>query len=803
MRVVRLYHSGRDEAHRERERALVAAGVDLTLVVPTAWPDAGSQDVLSPEPFPVVELDVLRAGDVNRHRLARPEQLAELVARLRPDVVDLHEEPFSAVVHQVLAALPGAQPVVAYMSQNLDKRFPPPFAQRERAALDRLQGLYPCSHQAASVAVGKGFAGRVAVLPLAPPASVVPGDQQPPGEALRLLLVGRLVPEKGVLDAVEVLAGLGAGATLTLVGSGPEAGRAQQRATELGVAGALTLLPWLGAAALAQEYARAHVLLAPSRSTATWVEQFGRMVVEAHAAGAVVVGYRSGALPEVVGAGGVLVPEGDVAALGAAMASLRADPVRWSVLRRTGLEQAARITWRDVAAGHLALYADARDRPVPRTTGRTAARADHGAPATAAGETRPFALPVLRTGGRASRALARVLDAAAPTERPPAPARLRVVFLDHVAAQSGGELALVRLVAALTNIDAHVILGEDGPLRGLLEKVGAKVEVLPLSTRSREAHRDELGGIRAARSAVDLAAYTVRLALRLRRLRPHLVHTNSLKSGFYGSVAARLARVPVLWHVRDRITPDYLPPRVVRVTRLALQHLPQVVLANSEETLRSTEVMAGRSSVRAATVVHDPYQPTRAPADRATRTALVVGMVGRLAPWKGQEVFLWALTHPDLAVVRARIVGSAMFGEDDYAAGLHRLVEELGLADRVEIVGFVSDVESELAGLDVLVHASVLPEPWGQVVVEGMAAGLPVIATDAGGPAEIITDGVDGLLVAPGDVDALASAIARLAEQRTLRDDLGHAAVRRAAVFTPGRAAPELELLYRSAARFR
>lgn len=421
VKVVRLYQAGRDAAHRERDRALVRAGVEVTLVVPSTWPSGGAEAELSNEPFRVVELAVTRPGDVNRHRLTHPEQLLDLVAATRPHVVDLHQEPFSSVVHQVLRRLPVQQTTVAYTAQNLDKRFPPPFAQWERHALGRLHWLYPCSHQAASVAVGKGFAGGVTVLPLAPSADIARGAQLPPGDALRLLLVGRLVPEKGVLDAVEVLAVQGRGATLTLVGSGPEGARAKARATELGVAAALTVLPWLGSRELALEYGRAHVLLAPSRSTATWVEQFGRMVVEAHAAGAVVVGYRSGALSEVVGSAGVLVHEGDTAALGTAVAALRTVPGWWDMLRSRGFEAAEQGTWNAVAARQLEMYAAALDRPRavgPIRPARALARRRHGAPATAAGVERPFALPLLRDGVPGTGLLARLLDATAHRERP-------------------------------------------------------------------------------------------------------------------------------------------------------------------------------------------------------------------------------------------------------------------------------------------------------------------------------------------------------------------------------------------------
>ena len=96
-----------------------------------------------------------------------------------------------------------------------------------------------------------------------------------------------------------------------------------------------------------------------------------------------------------------------------------------------------------------------------------------------------------------------------------------------------------------------------------------------------------------------------------------------------------------------------------------------------------------------------------------------------------------------------------------------------------------------------LVHSSVIPEPFGQVVLEGMAAGIPVIATDAGGPAELITNGRDGILTQPGDAHELAEALRRLQSDAALRDALGSEAMSRSMEFTPERTAARLLAVYR------
>lgn len=367
-----------------------------------------------------------------------------------------------------------------------------------------------------------------------------------------------------------------------------------------------------------------------------------------------------------------------------------------------------------------------------------------------------------------------------------APARRRVVYVGHSAQQAGGEIALARLVGALDDVDAHVVLAEDGPLVDTLHRAGATVEVLPMRESVRGRRRD-------ARSLPLLgsALYTLRLARRLRALAPDLVHTNTLKANLYGGVAAKLAHVPVVWHVRDRIADDYLPPRVVRLVRALARRVPNAVIANSRATLATVP------GARAPHVVPSPVGDVQ-PAGRRN-APLRIGMVGRIAPWKGQHVFLeaFARAFPD-GEAEAVVVGAPLFGADEveYERELRALARERGIDRRVDFAGFREDVAAELAGLDVLVHASTVPEPFGLVVAEGMAAGLAVVAANAGGPAEVVEHDVNGLVFQPGNSDELAAALRRLAADAELRTRLGGAARERAAAFAPAAVAARVREIY-------
>ena len=375
---------------------------------------------------------------------------------------------------------------------------------------------------------------------------------------------------------------------------------------------------------------------------------------------------------------------------------------------------------------------------------------------------------------------------------------IRVVYLDHCARLSGGEIALARMLPALRpEVEPLVILGEDGPLVARLEALGIGVEILPLAAAVRDVRKDTVGSRGASlTSAARIAPYIHALTGTLRLLRPDLVHTNSLKAALYGGVAGRLARVPVVWHVRDRIAADYLPPAAVGLVRAAARVLPTAVVANSRSTL-ATLPAARRGAVVDNSVVNDALPTIRTVAPNRGRTVMI-GVVGRLAPWKGQHIFLAAFAAALRGTTaRARIVGSAMFGEDEYAASLRSQVEELGIAGQVEFRGFQEDVFAELAELDVLVHCSTSPEPFGQVIVEGMAAGLAVIAADEGGPAEIVAHGVDGLLVPPRRPDLLADALTRLVGDPALRRSLGAEALLSSARFAPESTARQVLTVYR------
>jgi glycosyltransferase involved in cell wall biosynthesis len=562
-----------------------------------------------------------------------------------------------------------------------------------------------------------------------------PGDRAAARSALDVdadrvvLAVRRLVPRTGldVLVSAWAEASLGADHLLVVVGDGPSEGSLRHLAATLGVSGSVRFFGRADDDELVTWYRAADLTVVPSVA----LEGYGLVVLESLACGTPVVGTDVAGLSEALEATGQgpAVAAGDAGALAVALRARLANPQDFAAraARRAAAEEHG---WAGVAARHVELY----ER-------------------------------VLRD------------------EEPP-----HVVVLDHTAVLSGAELAIARAVLGVGDrACVHSILGEDGPLRARLEAAGASVEVRALPGEVRTLHRDAVGHLDVAQ-ALGTARYVVWLARRLRALRPDVVHANTLKSALYGGLAARLAGVPCVWHVRDRLEPPALPRGVSRLVRAAARLLPTVVVANSASTLATVGIEGGH-------VVPSPLDPSIAPRSGPNDGGGPVRftILGRLAPWKGQRLAIGAFADafPTGGHV-LRVVGAPMFGEDEYAASLSRLAAELGVAERVELCGFVEDVAGVLADTDVLIHASLDPEPFGQVVVEALGAGCAVVVPDAGGPAEIVTDGVDALLYPIGDRAALAAALRRLAEQPELRAALGTAGERTAAAYTPTALAPRL-----------
>jgi L-malate glycosyltransferase len=357
---------------------------------------------------------------------------------------------------------------------------------------------------------------------------------------------------------------------------------------------------------------------------------------------------------------------------------------------------------------------------------------------------------------------------------------LRVVYLSHTAEVSGGERSLLELLGVLPERVDPLLATPDGPLRDAAEEAGIATACIAGTAGSLRLHP-----LHTPRTLFQLARAGEQLHRMAARERAALVHANSIRAGI-ALAAARVRGVARIVHVRDCLPRG----RVSDATLRLIAATSTTVLANSRYTADSVLAVAPRARVE---VAYSPVDVARFDPSRFERSwarerlgtagehALLLGVVGQLTAWKGQDTAVRAL-----ALVRRRgidahllLVGSAKFlarsarhDNAAYVARLRELVDREGLSEHVSWLGEREDIPELMRALDALLLPS-SEEPFGRAVVEAMAMGVPVLATNLGGPAEVVRDGQDGVLLPPREPQAWADAIGELAGSPQLGARMG------------------------------
>lgn len=357
---------------------------------------------------------------------------------------------------------------------------------------------------------------------------------------------------------------------------------------------------------------------------------------------------------------------------------------------------------------------------------------------------------------------------------------MKVLYVNHTGALGGAEHSLLTLIEGLPDGVVPIVASPAGPLHARLGALGVRTERLPGTTAS-----FRLNARHTSRAAWDIArsAYAVRALAH--RARIDVIHANSVRAGLIVASGAALGRRPAIVHVRDVLPQG----RAGALVRRALRRGTNQTVCISEHVARSFGPPGD------TTVIHNGVDLARwdpAACDRdAQRAGLglaasdrALGVVAQITPWKGQDDAIAALAavrrrHPDarlLLIGEAKFVGTGTrFDNRAFHASLVEQARAFGVAPAVSFLGERADVPALVHALDVLLVPS-WEEPFGRSVIEGMAMQRAVLATSAGGPREIVADGITGVLAPPRDVAAWAEQIGRLLDDDALRGRLGRSA---------------------------
>ncbi len=346
-----------------RKLALIAAAPDIELVavVPPVWQEPG----VGAYPLEVTAGDgyrirVLPLGHNGHHHTFWWRGLGAVLRAERPDVLHIDEEAFNLATFQCCwwGQRLGAR-MCFYNWADVARRYPPPFRQFEQYTFRHAKHGMAGNHLAAQLLRDHGWRGPLTVVPQfgVDAQQFVPASSPPPARPFVVGFFGRLMRAKGVLDLLDALERLPSDIHCRLIGQGDLSAEVAERITLPALAGRVTLEPLLPSSQMPAALQSLHAFVLPSRTTPTWKEQFGRVLIEAMACAVPVIGSSSGEIPHVIGDAGSVFPEGDVAALAAAIERLYRDEPQRRALAAAGRQRVLeRFTQQQIAATHVTIY---------------------------------------------------------------------------------------------------------------------------------------------------------------------------------------------------------------------------------------------------------------------------------------------------------------------------------------------------------------------------------------------------------------------------------------------------------------
>jgi glycosyltransferase involved in cell wall biosynthesis len=381
---------------------------------------------------------------------------------------------------------------------------------------------------------------------------------------------------------------------------------------------------------------------------------------------------------------------------------------------------------------------------------------------------------------------------------------VRILFLNHTGGRSGAENAMLRLLEGLPPEHPRAVAcPSNGALARALKERGIRQFELSGTALSFSLHpvKTPLGLFALLRSALALRAAA-------RRYQADVIHANSVRAGLIAVLARRLGGPPVVVQCHDHL-PD---TRAGAVTRHALVRGAEIVVAVSDTSAAHFNEGLVRPKAERVyiSVDHARFSP-RYRASASIRTELelppdarVVAQVAQITPWKNQELSILALArirrncNAHLLVVGDIAFSSARYDNVGYCEHLGNLARQLGIADAVHFLGNRADVEHVLGAAELLLLPS-WDEPFGLVVAEAMAVGVPVLVTEVGGVPEYVTDGVNGRVLPPRNADLWAAAAGELLNDDEALERISRANVEKASEFTDERYGAAMLDAYRRA----
>lgn len=342
-----------------------------------------------------------------------------------------------------------------------------------------------------------------------------------------------------------------------------------------------------------------------------------------------------------------------------------------------------------------------------------------------------------------------------------------ILFIHSSSEFYGSDKSLYNLVNGLNEESGRriVLLPCEGILADKIREIDKNIKVIIYDFAVLRRKNFNIKGI--LKYGIDFIKSMIKISKIIKDNEVDIVYTNT-SVVLPGAVTAKILGKKSVWHIREVLKNDSL---IVRILKKIIKSFSDIIITNSIATKNSL----GYSDDSNVKVVYNAVDEVKT-SEKQIKNLTRVGMAGRINRWKGQKLFVDLAEYMlknEKANLEFLIAGDAYKGEEYLEKELNEYIHSKGIDDKVKMLGRVNDISKFYELIDVFILPSIEPEPFGLVVIEAMSCGIPVIATNHGGPCEIISNGKDGYLADYHNCIEMAEILTKIINDDEMKKKLG------------------------------
>ena len=342
----------------------------------------------------------------------------------------------------------------------------------------------------------------------------------------------------------------------------------------------------------------------------------------------------------------------------------------------------------------------------------------------------------------------------------------------------GSQKSLLDIMDSMNNKNNKIILATPG--EGMLSQVASEKNIeiinfmLPsfINTRISIFSKNYFNYCAALINVLNLLIAALSIYKLIRKNKPDIIHSNQMLISIPAGIASKVLKVPCLWHIRENPS-KHISRFILKFYSFIGTKFSSKIIVNSAYTASFFSNTNLRHKINIVPIGINLNKNTSLTIQNKTNQVKNISIFGRIIPMKGHNSLIKSLNLLDIELDYKLFIYGNYESDNDYYLSLKKLIENLNLASKINFLGFVSDVTKAVAKSDLIISASLEAESFGRTLIEGMAMGKPIIATDVGAHSEIIDDGINGFLVKAGDTKALSKKIKMILNDEELALRLG------------------------------